>query len=215
MIEIIPVIDIKKGKAVRAYKGERETYSEIGDVLDIAGKYCANKFSRIYIADLDAIMHNFKSENFDLIRKISINNKVHLIVDFGIKSIEEYMVIKKAAKTIAKNTDLIVGTETYLSDKFPDDAIISIDAVDGKILGRNFEEVVRFLKSNTNPFITIDLKHIGTSDVNAKLCTEIFKATKRKFIYGGGVRTNNIYKLEQYCRGVIIGTEIYEKLNLI
>jgi len=36
MIEIIPVIDIKKGKAVRAYKGEREKYKEIGEVLDIA-----------------------------------------------------------------------------------------------------------------------------------------------------------------------------------
>jgi len=102
-----------------------------------------------------------------------------------------------------------------LSDRFPDDAIISIDAVNGEILGKNFENVIKFLKSSTNPFMTIDLRHIGTHDVNVELCAKIFKATKRKFIYGGGVTASNIHKLEQYCNGAITGTEIYEKLNLI
>jgi len=75
--------------------------------------------------------------------------------------------------------------------------------------------IVRFLKSNTNPFITIDLKHIGTSDINVELCAKIFDLTKRKFIYGGGATSSNIIVLEQYCSGAIIGTEIYKKLNLI
>ncbi len=215
MIEIIPVIDIKKGNAVRAYKGEREKYKEIGDVLKIAEKYRLNKFNKIYIADLDAIMLGFKFGNFNLIKAItSFADKI--MVDFGIKNIEEYNVIKeKLAKINAKNIDLIVGTETWTSDKFPLDVIISIDAADGEILGKNFDKVVRFLKSNTTPFITIDLKHIGTSDVNAGLCTKIFDLTKRKFIYGGGATSSNIIVLEQYCSGAIIGTEIYEKLNLI
>ncbi len=216
MIEIIPVIDIKKGKAVRAYRGEREKYKELGDVLKIAEKYHLNKFNKIYIADLDAIMLGFKFRNFNLIKAItSFADKI--MVDFGIKNIEEYKVIKeKLAKINTKNIDLIVGTETWTSDdKFPNDAIISIDAADGEILGKNFDKVVRFLKSNTNPFITIDLKHIGTSDVNLELCTKIFDLTKRKFIYGGGVTSSNIIILEQYCSGAIIGTEIYKKLNLI
>ncbi|CEG13158.1 conserved hypothetical protein [groundwater metagenome] len=215
MIEIIPVIDIKKGKAVRAYRGEREKYKELGDVLKIAEKYRLNKFNKIYIADLDAIMLSFKFGNFNLIKAIaSFADKI--MVDFGIKDIEEYNVIKeKLANNNAKNIDLVVGTETWTSDKFPYDGIISIDAADGEILGKNFDNVARFLKSNTNPFITIDLRHIGTSDVNVRLCTKIFDLTNRKFIYGGGVTSSNINVLEQYCSGAIIGTEIYEKLNLI
>jgi len=216
MIEIIPVIDIKKGKAVRAYKGEREKYEDIGNVLDIAKKYRLNKFNKIYIADLDAIMHGFKFGNFDLIKDIAANNAVNLMVDFGIKNIEEYNVIKeKVAKTSTKNIDLLVGTETYLSSEFPDDAIISIDAFDGEVSGRNFESVVRFLKSNTNPFITIDLKRIGTSNPNTELCKKIYEGVGRKFIYGGGATSSNILILAQYCSGAIIGTEIYGKLNLI
>ncbi|MDI6730253.1 MAG: hypothetical protein QMD06_01765, partial [Candidatus Altarchaeum sp.] len=139
-----------------------------------------------------------------------------IMVDLGIKNIKEYNVIKeKLAKINAKNINLIVGTETWTSNKFPGDAIISIDAADGEILGKNFDNVVRFLKSNTNPFITIDLKHIGTSDINVELCAKIFDLTNRKFIYGGGATSSNIIVLEQYCSGAIIGTEIYEKLNLI
>ncbi|MDI6730252.1 MAG: HisA/HisF-related TIM barrel protein, partial [Candidatus Altarchaeum sp.] len=68
MIEIIPVIDIKKGNAVRAYRGEREKYKELGDVLKIAEKYRMNNFNKIYIADLDAIMLGFKLGNFNLIK---------------------------------------------------------------------------------------------------------------------------------------------------
>ncbi len=216
MIEIIPVIDIKKGKAVRAYKGEREKYSEIGNALDIAGKYYANKFSSIYIADLDALMLGFKFGNFDLIKAIAANNAVNLMVDFGIRNQEEYNAIKEMIiKANAKNINLIVGTETYLSDKFYNDAIISIDAFGGEISGSNFDSVVRFLKSNANSFITIDLKCIGTSNPNAGLCEKVFNAVGRKFIYGGGVRTDDVHKLEQYCSSVLIGTEIYGKLNLI
>lgn len=213
-MKIIPVIDIKKGKAVRAYKGEREKYKEIGEVQDVVKRYYANKFRHIYVADLDAIMLGFKSGNFDLIKDIAVNNPVNLMVDFGIKNIEEYNLIKELIDDV-KNIDLIIGTETYTSSQFPNDAIISIDAVDGKILGKNFDDVVRFLKNNTNPFITIDLKHIGTSDPNVELCAKIFKLVKRKFIYGGGVTSMNITGLEQYCDGVIIGTEIYKKLGLI
>ncbi|PKP56148.1 MAG: hypothetical protein CVT89_06730 [Candidatus Altiarchaeales archaeon HGW-Altiarchaeales-2] len=94
-------------------------------------------------------------------------------------------------------------------------AIFFIDAFDGEVSGRNFESVVRFLKSNTNPFITIDLKRIGTSNPNTELCKKIYEGVGRKFIYGGGATSSNILMLEQYCSGAIIGTEIYEKLNLI
>lgn len=215
MIEIIPVIDIKEGNAVKAYKGEREKYKELKHrVVDIVEKYCASKFEHIYIADLDAIM-NKDCENFALIGQIATmvaNNKINLMVDFGIHTFEEYKATREKIRN--ENVNLIVGTETYTCNKFPDDAIVSIDAVDGEILGGNFDNVIRFLNNNCNLFVVIDLKRIGTSKMNVELCERVFKAVGRKFIYGGGVRLNEIHSLWKYCNGVLVGTEIYEKLNL-
>jgi len=92
-------------------------------------------------------MLGFKFGNFDLIKDVATNNAVNLMVDFGIKNIEEYNVIKeKLAKNNVKNIDLIVGTETWTSVQFPRDAIISIDAADGEILGKNFDEDCQVFK---------------------------------------------------------------------
>jgi len=210
-MEIIPVIDIKEGFAVRAYKGERERYEKLCDAVDIAKEYVKNKFNKIYIADLDGIIHS--KRNFDVIKSIASLN-VNLMVDFGIRNIKEYNEIKEKIKEIKGKIDLIAGTETY-SDKFPEDAIISLDFSNGKFRGKNFDECIEFLRKNKNEFIVIDLKHIGTENLNVELCNNVFEKIGRKFIYGGGVTTKNIYNLEKYCKGVIIGTEIYKKLNLI
>jgi phosphoribosylformimino-5-aminoimidazole carboxamide ribotide isomerase len=61
--EVIPVIDLKAGKAVRAVAGDRAEYRPLatplcpdGDVLKcIAGYLGLYPFKRLYVADLDAI----------------------------------------------------------------------------------------------------------------------------------------------------------------
>ena len=61
--EVIPVIDLKRGKAVRAVAGNRADYRPLatplcpdGDPLSAARGFLAlHAFPRLYVADLDAI----------------------------------------------------------------------------------------------------------------------------------------------------------------
>ena len=68
--EVIPVIDLKAGKAVRAIAGDRAAYRPLatplcpdGDVLTcIAGYLGLHPFRRLYVADLDAIERGVRQD---------------------------------------------------------------------------------------------------------------------------------------------------------
>lgn len=205
-MEIIPVIDLRNKNAVRAYRGEREKYKDLIDAIELAKIYKSMGFKKIYIADLDSIVNGFFiKSNFETIFEIS--NFIDVIVDFGIRNFEEYIKIKE--KTKQKNLKLIIGTETY-SENFPEDCIISLDTMDGNFI--NFDE--NLLEKLKNEIIVLDLKRIGTKSVNFELCEKIYSKIGRKFIYGGGVTSKNINKIEKFCHSVLMGTEIYENLKI-
>ena len=86
---IIPVIDIKNGEAVSGKSGNRETYTPLktvftksSDPISIAHELKKFGFSRIYIADLDAIEGN----NSNLKIAGEINKIIPVIFDSGIKN---------------------------------------------------------------------------------------------------------------------------------
>lgn len=210
-MEIIPVIDLRKGKAVRAYRGEREKYKDICSAVDLAEIYRDCGFEKVYVADLDAITLNSQS-NFEVVEKISAF--ADAMVDFGIKNRDEFDSIKKRFSEF-NSIKLIVGTETYNSKDFPPDSVVSVDARESEIIGNlNFDEVCEILAGRDNEVICIDLSRIGTNNPNIELCEKIYSKIKRKFIYGGGATTKNLTALEKFLKGALIGSEIYDKFNL-
>ena len=55
-MRVIGVIDLRNGRAVRAYAGHRDRYPPIGDPVDLARRYVDHyKLTELYLADLDAI----------------------------------------------------------------------------------------------------------------------------------------------------------------
>lgn len=76
-MEIIPVIDIKDGRAVHAIKGKRSAYQPLKTPLcpsscpeDVITRYIElGKFKIIYIADLNSIMR--QGDNDELIRRLT------------------------------------------------------------------------------------------------------------------------------------------------
>lgn len=213
-MEIIPVIDLRKGKAVRAYRGERDKYKDICPALNLAKIYHDCGFENVYVADLDSITLNLRT-NFEIVEKIS--SFLDVMVDFGIKNRDEFDLIKKRFSGF-NSIKLIIGTETYNFDSknFPSDAVVSIDAKEGKIIGNlTFDEVCEILAETGNEVICIDLKRIGTNKPNIELCRKLYHKIKRKFIYGGGVTTENLEELEKFIKGALIGSEIYDKFELI
>lgn len=90
MLQIVPVIDIKAGQVVLAKQGQRHCYrplstplcqsSQIDDVINAyLNVYC---FTRIYIADLDALMNT--GNNHDLINKLfNRYPEINFMIDSG------------------------------------------------------------------------------------------------------------------------------------
>ena len=151
---IIPVMDLKNGKAVSGKSGNRETYTPLKTVFNkssepiaIAQALKKSGFSRIYIADLDAIEGN--SSNLKIAGEI--NQIIPVMFDSGIKNFIDVQ------KILDKVDKVIIATETIenfddielIFSKFPQkNLVLSIDIKDGKVLGKHIK--IDFNKDNTD-----------------------------------------------------------------
>ena len=142
-MKVIPVIDILNGVVVHAVKGQRKEYKPIQSILTsaveplaVAKTFETLGFTDLYIADLDAIIDC--STNFSLLKKISEETSLRLMVDAGITNLE------RAQKLLdAGVSKVVIGTETLLNKKIVAEAvkefgnekvIVSLDLKGEKIL---------------------------------------------------------------------------------
>jgi len=115
-MEIIPVIDLLKGKAVAAIRGERAIYRPVesglvdtAEPLDVARALAGVTECRaMYVADLDAIQG--RQGHWDQLRRLSRALPVEFMVDAGVSTPEEARHL--AALGVAR---VILGTETLPS----------------------------------------------------------------------------------------------------
>lgn len=96
-MELIPVIDILRGRAVRARRGERAAYQPLQSALcpssdcfaAVAAFLEVHPFTALYIADLDAIQG--RGDNAALIEKLHLGYpQLALWVDAGIADLPTY-----------------------------------------------------------------------------------------------------------------------------
>ena len=129
-MQIIPVIDIKAGRAVLARQGERKNYqplstplctsSQLADVID--AYLSLYTFTQIYIADLDALMGIGNNQKL-IYSAIAHYPQLNFIIDCG--SLQTYYT--------AINVTPIIGTESVDKQTLQDikqqtnDFILSLD----------------------------------------------------------------------------------------
>ena len=211
VFEIIPVIDIMQGKAVSGIGGRRERYRELKSV------YCDSSnpvelvkklpFKKVYIADLDAIMH--RNPNIRILENIS---KIHkeIWVDLGIR---DYKDIHRYSELDIK---LVIGTETLQSidNICLKEHILSLDIKDGKLLSpflpKNPFKAFEFMASmGARKFIILNITRVGTlkgCDINIR---EFIKPNIEIYV-GGGIRKKDIEKLKKIgVKGALVGTALH------
>ena len=78
ILEILPAIDVKDGRAVRLVQGELAATSTYGLPVEVANEFVAGGASWIHLVDLDAAFGT--GSNFDLIQQVisSVDIKVEL-----------------------------------------------------------------------------------------------------------------------------------------
>jgi phosphoribosylformimino-5-aminoimidazole carboxamide ribotide isomerase len=220
-VRVIGVIDLRHGRAVRAYAGQRDQYQEIGDAVDLARRYVDRyKLTEVYVADLDAI-EGLEKPSLQ-IRDIAALG-VTLWLDAGVSSVD------RARHALDLGTaHVVVGLETLPSFEVlrvictaigEERVAFSLDLRNGQPIAgdgipREAPEqlAARAEDAGASSLIAIDLARVGTrSGVDVDLLRRVRSAAPTSMLFaGGGVSgPEDLNRLVEIgCDGALVATAL-------
>ncbi|MEW6162608.1 MAG: 1-(5-phosphoribosyl)-5-[(5-phosphoribosylamino)methylideneamino]imidazole-4-carboxamide isomerase [Nitrospirota bacterium] len=222
---IIPAIDLKDGQCVRLLQGRRDavtTYSN--DPVATAKRWESCGAELLHIVDLDGAFTG-NQKNLDAIIKIRRSVNVALQVGGGIRK------IKDAMKLFSVGIDRVVIGTAAIEDpgfiksscsKYPGRVLIGIDAKEGMVAIRGWEEITsldarefarRLEIAGATGVVYTDIARDGTlSGPNIDATREIVESVKIPVIASGGVSSiddiKNLMNIKNLW-GVITGKALY------
>lgn len=222
---VIPAIDLKDGKCVRLLQGKKDSvtiYSE--NPANTARLWAHYGAKLLHIVDLDGAFTG-SQKNFDAIIKIRQTVNIAIQVGGGIRKRGTVMKLFSAGiNRIIIGTAAIEDPEFLIEccDQYPGRILVGIDAKDGKVAIRGWEEVTsidakelakRLELVGVAGIIYTDIAKDGMlSGPNIEAIKEMVESVKIPVIASGGVSSlEDIKKLLQINNlwGVITGKAIY------
>jgi phosphoribosylformimino-5-aminoimidazole carboxamide ribotide isomerase len=141
---VIPAIDLKEGKCVRLLQGRKEDvtiYSD--DPVSMAKHWVGLGAELLHVVDLDGAFSG-QQRNLDTVKAIREAIHIYIEVGGGIRSIDriEMLVALGVDRTIlgtsaAQEPEMV----REASERFPGRVFVGIDAKDGKVAVKGWEEV--------------------------------------------------------------------------
>ncbi len=211
-MKVYLAMDIKQGKVVWGYRGEREKYEEISRHSEIVSSSSPESVlselspERVYIADLDAIQGN-RTENLKCFEKVSCE----ALLDRGYRGKED---VFDDLKLIGRrNVRPVLGTETYDLNEVFDGVFVSLDFFDTPDSKEVFDLVSRLNSFSLEGVIVLDVRRVGTGKVNFGLVEEVISISDNPVYVGGGV--NGLEDMDNLksigVEGVIVSTAFHRK----
>nr|MDO8084129.1 HisA/HisF-related TIM barrel protein [Candidatus Sigynarchaeum springense] len=224
---IVPVVDVKNGRAVHAIKGHRDAYAPVncswcndGDFISLVRGYKEIfGLHDLYVADLDAIM--VRKPNKVLYRETLTLVDGDLMIDAGISSIGEF---HELASIGIKN--LILGTESIpnfsllanIIEQSKHAAIVSLDVKDGALIspakqlaGLKIHEAFQVIERlGPAAIIFLDMSAVGArTGINSIAKKLAAKATIPLYL-GGGVSSVSDIRVARAAgfAGVLVATAL-------
>ena len=222
---VIPAIDLKDGQCVRLLQGRKDAVTAYSsDPAKTAKRWESYKAKLIHIVDLDGAFTG-RQTNLDAIMKIRQSVKIPLQVGGGIRNIGNVMNLFSAGiDRIIIGTAAIEDPEflTYACRNYPGKVLIGIDAKDGMVAIKGWEEVtslsakdlVRRLEIfGVAGIVYTDISRDGMlSGPNIDATRAIVEGITIPVIASGGVSCiadiKNLMKIQNLW-GVITGKAIY------
>ncbi len=224
MFDVIPAVDIQRGRAVRLYEGDpaRETVyypSPVAAALHWVGLGA----SWLHVVDLDAALG--RGSNRALVLELAAAVDAAVEIGGGVRSVD-------AAQAWLERLDrVILGTvairepevvDSLIADFGPERVAVSIDARGGRVAVHGWSEVTdidaaelarRVAEQGVRHLIYTDIDRDGTlRGVDAEPVRRMRAAFPHRLVAGGGV--GNDADLELYERlgldGAIVGRALYE-----
>jgi phosphoribosylformimino-5-aminoimidazole carboxamide ribotide isomerase len=223
-MEIIPAIDIIKGKCVRLYQGDysrKIVYSD--NPVEVALRWQNLGALRLHIVDLDGAAAG-DVLNIAVVEKIVRGVRIPVELGGGIRTlptIERLLGIGVGRVILGTAAVEDAKLVEEACRKFKDGIVIGVDVRDGYVATRGWlkaetitaVDFVRRMMDLKGPrFIYTDIVRDGTlTGPNYAGVDSLIKATRCKLIVAGGVASiSHLQKLAQYpVEGAIIGKALY------
>lgn len=222
---LFPAIDIKDNKCVRLTQGKFDqvnVYS--GDPVEMAKKWEDMGAEYLHVVDLDGAK-NEGFQNRKSIEKIVKSIRIPMQTGGGIRSEERIKnLLDIGIERVIAGTMAIERQEllTELAKEYKEHLAVSIDALNGKVATRGWQnvgdvdsiEICGFLESiGINTIVYTDISKDGMlSGPNFTVYEELSDKTGLNIIASGGVTTlDDIRKLNSMnMYGIIIGKALYD-----
>jgi phosphoribosylformimino-5-aminoimidazole carboxamide ribotide isomerase len=222
MVQIIPCVDIQRGRAVRLYKGDPKLETVYFESPLEAAAHWAKKAGLLHLVDLDAAVGTGENRAviFEAARQFSIE------VGGGIRSLEAARgLLGGGVKRVVIGTAAVSDPEflqAVLLEFGSDRVVVSLDAKDGVVALKGWLEssgqlatdlATQMWAAGVRTLIYTDISRDGTLEgLNPAPLLPVRQAWRGELIAGGGVRDErDIALLETLgVEGVIVGRAIYE-----
>jgi phosphoribosylformimino-5-aminoimidazole carboxamide ribotide isomerase len=222
---VIPAIDLRDGNCVRLVQGRKDAVTVYSNDPGKTAKRWESYGARlIHIVDLDGAFSG-NQKNFDAIKRIRNSARIMLQVGGGIRDSGNLL------KLFSANIDrVIIGTAaiedpeflTYACNKYPGRVLIGIDAKDGMVAIKGWEEVTsisakelarRLEIIGASGIIYTDIDRDGMlSGPNIEATREMVKSVGIPVTASGGISCmediKNLLSIENLW-GAITGKAIY------
>jgi phosphoribosylformimino-5-aminoimidazole carboxamide ribotide isomerase len=226
---IIPAIDLQKGKCVRLSQGRKETTNVYdGDPIKVARDFELAGAHMLHIVDLDAAFSDRLSPNRHLL--LAIIRAIQIPVQFGggLRNSEDVKeVIELGVRRAIVGTLAVESPETLeeLVHVFGDRIAVSIDAKDGEVMARGWEQRGKIkavdlahtvASAGVERIIYTDVTRDGMlTGVNIEQTLLLARESGLKVTAAGGVASlEDIKRLKQLIAfgvdSVIVGKALYE-----
>jgi phosphoribosylformimino-5-aminoimidazole carboxamide ribotide isomerase len=224
MFDVIPAVDIQRGRAVRLFEGdpERETvYFEAP--IDAARHWAGLGAAWLHVVDLDAALG--RSNNAELIRGLAAGVGARVELGGGVRSVES------AAEWLEHVERVVLGTvaiyepevvEALVAEFGAERVAVSIDAREGLVAVHGWSEVTdveatdlagRVAGLGVRHLIYTDIARDGTlRGVDEAPVARMRGAFPHRLVAGGGVATDADLELFERLGldGAVVGRALYE-----
>jgi phosphoribosylformimino-5-aminoimidazole carboxamide ribotide isomerase len=226
-MQVIPAIDLMKGKIVRLSRGDPKTakvYNQFGNPEETARKWKEEGAKKLHIIDLDAAFGT--GDNLSIIAKIAKSIDLPIQVGGGIRTIEAVeKLLKMGISQIILGVLAFSDPEavTQIQKEFGSEhLIVALDNKDGKIMVEGWktpttfgmrEALEKFAKLEVKTFLITSITKDGTlSGPDLDTLSEACQYPNVDIIAAGGISSlNDLVALKRVgVEGAVIGKALYE-----
>ena len=226
-VQVIPAIDLMKGKIVRLSRGDPETakvYDQFGDPVRTAMKWKQEGAEKLHIIDLDAAFGT--GDNLSIIAEIAKSVDLPIQVGGGIRTIDAVEKLLRigisqvilGALAFSDSNAIVQIQKEFGSEPI----IVALDNKDGKIMVEGWktpttfsikEALEKFIALKVKTFLITSITKDGTlSGPDLDTLSEACQYPNVDIIAAGGISgLNDLTALKRIgVEGAVIGKALYE-----